>query len=82
MTVKRPYNVAIIQRRLPCFQWSRLLALNFLIICSLKTLAKPLDGGPPSVLSAIDMFKQHENPLCIFYSTQNFGNVVGLGNIF
>ena len=32
----------------------------------------------------IDMFKQHENPLCICYSTQksDFGTVVGLGKIF
>ena len=30
------------------------------------------------------MFKQHENPLCICYSTQksDIGTVVGLGNIF
>ena len=32
----------------------------------------------------IDMFKPHENPLCICYSTQksDIGTVVGLGNIF
>ena len=31
-----------------------------------------------------DMFKQHENSLCICYSTQktDFGTVVGFGNIF
>ena len=32
----------------------------------------------------LTFFKQHENPLCICYSTQksDIGTVVGLGNIF
>ena len=36
------------------------------------------------VMLIIDMFKQHENPLCICYSTQksDIGTVVELGNLF
>ena len=35
-------------------------------------------------MTGIDMFKQHENPLCICYSSQksDIGTVVELWNIF